>query len=162
MITLTIFELLPFPTVQLVETIVLCSIQYEVDNICEDNPIFAGLLDYICSYTTGSVAGARRLIENRYDIVINWSGGMHNPKKAEASGFSYVNDVVLAILELLKFVFLFIFHSCRKFSRVLYIDLDFHHGDGVEEAFYTSSHVLTMSFHKFGDVFPGTGSALVF
>ena len=118
-------------------------------NICQDNPIFVGLDDYIRSYTTGSIAGARRLIENQSDIVINWSGGMHSAKKSEASGFSYVNDVVLAILELLK-----------KFSRVLYIDLDFHHGDGVEEAFYTTSRVLTMSFHKFGDVFPGTGSAL--
>lgn len=87
---------------------------------------------------------------------------MHSAKKSEASGFSYVNDVVLAILELLKFVVCGITHACRKFSRVLYIDLDYHHGDGVEEAFYTTSRVLTVSFHKFGDVFPGTGSTLVF
>ena len=137
-------------------------VKYQVVNICQDNPIFAGLLDYIRSYATGSIAGARRLVENQADIVINWSGGMHNAKKSEASGFSYVNDVVLAILELLKFAVCRVIHPCRKFSRVLYIDLDFHHGDGVEEAFYTTSRVLTMSFHKFGDVFPGTGSALVF
>ena len=137
-----------------------CRIQYHEDNICQDNPIFTGLLDYIYSYTTGSIAGARRLVENQSDIVINWSGGMHNAKKSEASGFSYVNDVVLAILELLKFAPSAL-PNCRKFARVLYIDLDYHHGDGVEEAFYTSSRVLTMSFHKFGDVFPGTGNALV-
>ena len=61
------------------------------------------------------------------DIAINWSGGLHHAKKMEASGFCYVNDIVLAILELLKY-----------HPRVLYIDIDIHHGDGVEEAFYTT------------------------
>jgi len=64
----------------------------------------------------------------------------------EASGFCYVNDIVLAILELLKY-----------HQRVLYIDIDVHHGDGVEEAFYTTNRVMTVSFHRFGDFFPGTG-----
>jgi histone deacetylase 1/2 len=45
----------------------------------------------------------------------------------------------------------------RKYERVLYIDIDVHHGDGVEEAFYTNNRVMTASFHKFGDFFPGTG-----
>lgn len=61
-------------------------------------------------------------------------------------GFCYVNDCVLAILELLK-----------HHQRVLYIDIDIHHGDGVEEAFYTTNRVMTLSFHKFGEYFPGTG-----
>ncbi|KAI0564791.1 histone deacetylase [Gracilaria domingensis] len=81
------------------------------------------------------------------DISINWAGGLHHAKKSEASGFCYTNDIVLAILELLKF-----------FPRVLYIDIDVHHGDGVEEAFYVTDRVMTVSFHKFGDMFfPGTG-----
>ncbi|XP_022352053.1 histone deacetylase 1 isoform X3 [Enhydra lutris kenyoni] len=63
-----------------------------------------------------------------------------------ASGFCYVNDIVLAILELLKY-----------HQRVLYIDIDIHHGDGVEEAFYTTDRVMTVSFHKYGEYFPGTG-----
>ena len=67
-------------------------------------------------------------------------------QKTEASGFCYVNDIVLAILELLK-----------EHQRVLYIDIDIHHGDGVEEAFYTTDRVMTCSFHKFGEYFPGTG-----
>ena len=54
---------------------------------------------------------------------MNWSGGMHHAKRNEASGFCYVNDIVLSILELLK-----------VHARVLYIDIDIHHGDGVEEA----------------------------
>lgn len=65
----------------------------------------------------------------------------------QASGFCYVNDIVLAILELLKY-----------HQRVLYVDIDVHHGDGVEEAFLTTDRVLTVSFHKYGNAFfPGTG-----
>ncbi|CDW53525.1 histone deacetylase [Trichuris trichiura] len=80
------------------------------------------------------------------DIAINWAGGLHHAKKCEASGFCYVNDIVLAILELLT-----------RFQRVLYVDVDCHHGDGVEEAFYTTDRVMTLSFHKYGEYFPGTG-----
>ena len=61
--------------------------------------------DYIRSYCSGSIGGACRLNEGISDIVVNWSGGLHHAKKSEASGFCYVNDIVLAILELLKFVF---------------------------------------------------------
>lgn len=84
--------------------------------------------------------------EGLADVAINWAGGLHHAKKSEASGFCYVNDCVLAILELLK-----------SHQRVLYIDIDVHHGDGVEEAFYTTNRVMTCSFHKFGEFFPGTG-----
>ena len=91
--------------------------------------------------------GASWLSEGNADIAINWAGGLHHAKKYEASGFCYVNDCVLGILELLK-----------TYERVLYIDIDCHHGDGVEEAFYTTNRVMTVSFHKFGDYFPGTGS----
>ena len=80
--------------------------------------------------------------------MINWSGGFHHAKKSEASGFCYVNDIVLCILELLKF-----------YPRVLYLDIDVHHGDGVEEAFYNTNRVMSVSFHEFDeDFFPGTGS----
>lgn len=58
---------------------------------------------------------------------------MHHAKKAEASGFCYINDIVLAVLELLK-----------TFQRVLYVDIDVHHGDGVEEAFYRTDRVMTV------------------
>lgn len=47
--------------------------------------------------------------------------------------------------------------GCRYHTRVLYIDIDVHHGDGVEEAFYTTDRVMTVSFHKYGEFFPGTG-----
>lgn len=66
------------------------------------------------------------------DIAINWAGGLHHAKKCEASGFCYINDLVLGILELLKY-----------HARVLYIDIDVHHGDGVEEAFYFTDRYAT-------------------
>lgn len=98
-------------------------------------------------YTAGSIDGARSLMLGTSDVAINWSGGLHHAKKAMASGFCYVNDIVLAILELLTY-----------YPRVLYVDIDVHHGDGVEEAFYMTDRVMTVSFHKHGGgFFPGTG-----
>mmetsp|Transcript_19249 Transcript_19249/g.41624 ORF Transcript_19249/g.41624 Transcript_19249/m.41624 type:complete len:381 (+) Transcript_19249:3-1145(+) len=111
-----------------------------------DCPIFDNLFDFCSLYTGGSIDGAVRLNHGLSDIAINWPGGLHHAKKSEGSGFCYVNDIVLSILELLKF-----------HARVLYIDIDIHHGDGVEEAFYLTDRVLTCSFHKYGDFFPGTG-----
>ncbi|BBN00439.1 histone deacetylase 1/2 [Marchantia polymorpha subsp. ruderalis] len=115
-------------------------------NVGEDCPVFDGLYAFCQTYAGGSVGGAVKLNHGHSDIAINWAGGLHHAKKCEASGFCYVNDIVLAILELLKY-----------HPRVLYIDIDIHHGDGVEEAFYTTDRVMTVSFHKFGDYFPGTG-----
>jgi histone deacetylase 1/2 len=112
----------------------------------EDCPVFDGLFQFCQTYSGGSVGGAVRLNRGDNPAVINWMGGLHHAKKTEASGFCYINDIVLAILELLK-----------VHARVLYIDIDIHHGDGVEEAFYTTDRVMTVSFHKFGEYFPGTG-----
>jgi histone deacetylase 1/2 len=94
-----------------------------------------------------AAAASSALASNSADIAINWAGGLHHAKKREASGFCYINDIVLAILDLL-----------RVYPRVLYIDIDCHHGDGVEEAFYMTDRVMTCSFHKFGEYFPGTGT----
>nr|VWO98642.1 H15 domain-containing protein [Ganoderma boninense] len=113
----------------------------------DDNPPFEGVFEFCSISAGGSVAAAQRLMEGQCDIAINWAGGLHHAKKREASGFCYVNDIVLGILEMLRTV-----------PRVLYIDIDCHHGDGVEEAFYTTDRVMTCSFHKFGEYFPGTGT----
>lgn len=116
-------------------------------NVGDDCPVFDGLFDFCSMYTGASLEGAVRLNNQCCDIAINWSGGLHHAKKFEASGFCYVNDIVIAILELLKF-----------HPRVLYIDIDIHHGDGVQEAFYLTDRVMTVSFHKYGNYFfPGTG-----
>ena len=116
-------------------------------NFADDCPVFDGMYDFCRAYAGASLAAARRLRAGATDIAINWTGGLHHAKKFEASGFCYINDIVLAILELLQ-----------TFPRVLYIDIDIHHGDGVQEAFYTSNRVMTVSFHKYGnDFFPCTG-----
>nr|VZH92801.1 unnamed protein product [Spirometra erinaceieuropaei] len=115
-------------------------------NVGEDCPVFDGLFEFCQLSAGGSVAGAVKLNKQQTDIAINWGGGLHHAKKSEASGFCYVNDIVMGILELLKY-----------HQRVLYIDIDIHHGDGVEEAFYTTDRVMTVSFHKYGEYFPGTG-----
>ncbi|KAH9939380.1 histone deacetylase, partial [Epithele typhae] len=112
----------------------------------DDNPAFEGVFEFSSISAGGSIAAAQRLIQGEADIAINWAGGLHHAKKREASGFCYINDIVLGILELL-----------RAFQRVLYIDIDCHHGDGVEEAFYTTDRVMTYSLHKYGEFFPGTG-----
>lgn len=113
-----------------------------------DCPVFDGLLNYCSMYAGASIDAARKLCSGQADIAINWSGGLHHAKKAEASGFCYVNDIVLAILQLLRY-----------HPRILYIDIDVHHGDGVEEAFWSTDRVMTLSIHKYdgNSFFPGTG-----
>mmetsp|Transcript_10132 Transcript_10132/g.12184 ORF Transcript_10132/g.12184 Transcript_10132/m.12184 type:complete len:557 (+) Transcript_10132:102-1772(+) len=112
-----------------------------------DCPVFDGLYDFMSSCAGASIDAATKINHELADICVNWSGGLHHAKKGEASGFCYINDIVLCILELLKY-----------HKRVLYIDIDIHHGDGVEEAFYTTNRVMTTSFHKYGDFFPGSGA----
>ncbi|KAJ3426397.1 histone deacetylase rpd3 [Anaeramoeba flamelloides] len=117
-------------------------------NVGDDSPIFDGLYEFCQISAGGSIEGARQLNNWETDIAINWAGGLHHAKKTQASGFCFVNDIVLGIIELLKY-----------HPRVLYIDIDIHHGDGVETAFENSNRVMTCSFHKYGDgYFPGTGN----
>jgi histone deacetylase 1/2 len=105
-------------------------------NVGEDCPVFDGLYEFCQLYTSGSIGGAARLNDDGADVVINWAGGLYHAKKAEAGGFCYINDCVLAILDLLK-----------RHQRVLYIDINIHHGDGVEEAllFYQSRNDRVVS-----------------
>uniref|UniRef100_A0A0D9VDQ7 Histone deacetylase domain-containing protein n=1 Tax=Leersia perrieri TaxID=77586 RepID=A0A0D9VDQ7_9ORYZ len=80
-------------------------------NLNADCPVFDGLYQYCQSYAGASLAAAATLNGGGHDIAINWSGGLHHAKKGEASGFCYVNDIVLAILELLKV------HEAREVKR---------------------------------------------
>jgi len=82
-------------------------------------------------------------------IACHWGGGRHHGESDCAKGFCYCNDAVCACLRLL---------SSAAYPRVLYLDVDVHHGDGVEQAFVGSSAVLTCSFHHHAPgFFPGTG-----
>jgi acetoin utilization deacetylase AcuC-like enzyme len=91
--------------------------------------------------------GAHLICKEKFPVVLNWIGGLHHAKKEAASGFCYINDCVLAIEKLLY-----------VYRKVLYLDIDVHHGDGVEEAFLYNERVLTVSIHQFApEFFPKTG-----
>ncbi|KAG0254084.1 Histone deacetylase 8 [Actinomortierella ambigua] len=112
-----------------------------------DCRVFEKLRDY-AEYVAGStIQAASVLTDDSFDVAIHWDGGRHHAMKDHASGFCYINDIVLGIMTLQK-----------EFKRVVYIDLDVHHGDGVEKAFQYSDKVLTISLHHFAKgFFPGTG-----
>ncbi|KAJ8416765.1 hypothetical protein AAFF_G00326430 [Aldrovandia affinis] len=112
-----------------------------------DCPVVEGIFDYAAAVGGATLTAARCLLDGKCKVAINWAGGWHHAKKDEASGFCYVNDAVLGILKLRE-----------KYERVLYVDVDLHHGDGVEDAFSFTSKVMTVSLHKFSPgFFPGTG-----
>jgi acetoin utilization protein AcuC len=113
-----------------------------------DCPVFSGLYDY-CAVTAGStLAGTRLLAGKKADIAFAPAGGFHHAFKGRAEGFCYVNDCVLGIKDLLA----------NGFERVAYIDLDAHHGNGVQDAFYKDNNVLTVSIHETGHtLYPGSG-----
>ena len=113
-----------------------------------DCPMKVGLFDYCLKVAGGSIMAASLLCQKKYKLIFHWLGGWHHAKVSEASGYCYVNDCVLAILELRK-----------TFPKVLYVDLDLHHGDGVQDAFYGTDKVMTFSVHKYeAGFFPGSGN----
>ncbi|KAM0791594.1 hypothetical protein ACM66B_006037 [Microbotryomycetes sp. NB124-2] len=157
----------------------------------DDCPRFDQLPEYVRWVAGASIEGAELLRRGEADVAINWHGGRHHGRRGKASGFCYVQDVVLAILKLkdplpkpspppspgemnsdddsdldeetsrslhpddrIKNLTL-----PDKISKVMYIDLDLHHGDGVEEAFLSTTSVLTCSVHRHGPgFFPDTGA----
>ncbi len=113
-----------------------------------DNPVSPGLHDAILRICGASLTAVRLVASGRFTRAVNFSGGLHHAGQAKMSGFCTYNDVALAVHEAVT----------RYGLRVAYIDLDAHHGDGVQELFYTSAEVLTISVHESGRyLFPGTG-----
>ena len=112
-----------------------------------DNPIYDGLYSAAALSVGASVKGAEMLLKENYASVFNISGGLHHAMPNYASGFCVFNDAVIAIKKFLD-----------SGKKVAYIDIDCHHGDGVQNAFYDSDQVLTISIHESGRfLFPGTG-----
>ena len=112
-----------------------------------DNPVFPGLWDWSLLHAGASLQAARRVSEGEARIAFNIAGGLHHACASRASGFCYVNDPVLAVR-----------YFVAQGKRVIYLDIDAHHGDGVQWAFYGDPRVLTVSFHQDGrTLFPGTG-----
>jgi acetoin utilization protein AcuC len=112
-----------------------------------DNPVFRGLWEAARLVAAGSQLAADLVATGKAERAFHFAGGLHHAMADRASGFCYVNDAVLAILRLRE-------HGLR----VAYVDIDAHHGDGVQAAFYGDPHVLTISTHERGErLFPGTG-----
>lgn len=113
----------------------------------DDCPLIDNVWDFARTVGGASLTAAHLVNIDAFKYAINWFGGWHHAKRDQASGFCYVNDINLCISKLR-----------HKFSRILYLDLDMHHGDGVQEAFEYTNKVMTVSFHKFmPGFFPGTG-----
>ncbi|TKJ37815.1 MAG: acetoin utilization protein AcuC [Planctomycetes bacterium B3_Pla] len=113
----------------------------------EDCPVFRGLYEYAVLATGATLTGAGMILSGEADVAFNPSGGFHHAGPEHASGFCYINDVALACTVL-----------AEKGKRVLYLDVDVHHGDGVAFGFYNRRDVMTISFHQNPKtLFPGTG-----
>jgi acetoin utilization protein AcuC len=112
-----------------------------------DNPIFPGLYDWSLLVTGATLQAVDSVAKGEAEIAFNIAGGLHHAMRSRASGFCYINDPVIGILRLLNMG-----------KRVAYIDIDAHHGDGVQAAFYHVHQVLTISLHESGfSLFPGSG-----
>jgi acetoin utilization protein AcuC len=113
-----------------------------------DNPTFAGMHQASAHVVGASVEAARQVWSGQVRHAANISGGLHHAMPGLASGFCVYNDVAVAIRWLLE----------NGASKVAYVDVDVHHGDGVERVFYDDPRVLTISLHETGQMlFPGTG-----
>jgi acetoin utilization protein AcuC len=111
-----------------------------------ENPLFPGVFTRAATAVGGSILAAELALEGR--VAFHPAGGTHHGQPGRASGFCYFNDPVFAIMTLLD----------RGSQRVLYVDLDAHHGDGVQNAFAGDPAVLTISLHESGR-WPHSGAA---
>ncbi|HAO92357.1 MAG: hypothetical protein A2X93_07060 [Deltaproteobacteria bacterium GWC2_56_8] len=112
-----------------------------------DNPVFNGVYEWSAWSAGASIQAAELVASGKAKTAFNIAGGLHHAMPNRASGFCYINDAAVAIKRLVALG-----------KRVAYIDIDAHHGDGVEYAFYDTDRVLTISLHENGQwLFPGTG-----
>lgn len=114
-----------------------------------DTPAFPGMWENGLLYCGGSVTCADLVTNRNYRRAISFAGGLHHAHHDHASGFCILSDIALAINAF----------KANGHGRVMYVDIDVHHGDGVEALFRTDPDVLTLSFHESGAwLFPGTGN----
>ena len=113
-----------------------------------DTPAFPGMWESSKLYAGGSVDAARLVLSGEAEIAFNVAGGLHHAHPWKAYGFCVFNDLALAITTFLE----------AGLERVLYVDIDVHHGDGVQVCHWDDPRVLTLSLHESGRwLFPGTG-----
>jgi len=113
----------------------------------EDCPVFRHMYDYAVLATGATVVGAELILSGQADVVFNPSGGYHHAFAEKAAGFCYINDNAIACIAL-----------AEAGKKVLYLDVDVHHGDGLAYGFYDRSDIMTISLHENPKtLFPGTG-----
>jgi acetoin utilization protein AcuC len=113
----------------------------------DETPVFPGMFETEGLKVGAALTGAEWVAQGQAQVAFSFAGGMHHARPALASGFCVFNDVAVAIHWLV-----------RQGLRVAYVDIDVHHGDGVQAAFYDTDRVLTISLHQAGILFyPGTG-----
>jgi len=115
-----------------------------------DNPILPGIFDWSLKVTGGTVAAINRVLKGEALCAFNPLGGFHHARKGSAEGFCYINDIVIAIKDAL-----------RKFPgiKIAYIDIDAHHGNGVQDAFYNDPRVFFFCMHETGkNLYPWSGN----
>jgi len=113
----------------------------------DDNPLFRGMYQYALSSTSATFEGAMMLCRGETPFVFNPFGGFHHAGRSNAEGFCYINDIAVVVADLV-----------RRGLRIACIDIDAHHGNGVQDAFYETNRVLTISFHESGEtLYPRTG-----
>jgi acetoin utilization protein AcuC len=113
-----------------------------------DVPVFEGMHEASSRVVGATLAAARAVQEGHAIHAVNVAGGLHHAMPSNASGFCVYNDPAIAIAWLLE----------QGVQRVAYVDVDVHHGDGVQAVFYNDPRVLTISLHQSGrTLFPGTG-----
>jgi acetoin utilization protein AcuC len=146
-------QLLTVHTADYIEAVQRCS---GVDGCMEpayglgtdDNPVFPGMHEATSLVVGGAIAAADAVWSGRQQHAIHLAGGLHHAMPGRAAGFCIYNDVAVAIEHLLE----------AGAERVAYVDVDVHHGDGVEAAFWDDPRVMTISLHESGVTqFPGTG-----
>lgn len=114
-----------------------------------DNPLFSGMYEAAAIHVAGTVYSCDLVMNGEADRAFSLGGGFHHAMQRKASGFCIFNDVAIGIKYLLE---------RYKLKRILYLDIDAHHGDGVQWAFYSDPRVLTISIHEGpATLFPGTG-----
>lgn len=114
----------------------------------DDVPPFRGMHTASARIAGGSIAAVDAILSGRVKRAVNFAGGLHHAKAATASGFCIYNDAALALRRALD----------AGEERVMYVDVDVHHGDGVERAMWDEPRAITLSVHETGErLFPGTG-----
>ncbi|MBN1802015.1 MAG: acetoin utilization protein AcuC [Candidatus Lokiarchaeota archaeon] len=116
-----------------------------------DNPIFKGMYESSTLICGASLQAAEKVfLDEEYPITFNPAGGLHHAMRNHASGFCIFNDIGVAIAHL---------KTLKEDIKIAYLDIDCHHGDGVQWMFYDDPNVLTISYHEDGRyLFPGTGT----